>query len=107
MVSVSELTSIYLAPILHYDEAMVTESKINALITAACVNAEPFWPGLSAKALASANMGSLISNRGAGGATGRRSWPLHRCCPAEEPKMEAKKEASAESDDDKGFGIFD
>ncbi|KAK2509580.1 hypothetical protein MC885_014948, partial [Smutsia gigantea] len=41
---------------------MVTENKINALITAASVNAEPFWPGLSAKALANVNMGSLISN---------------------------------------------
>ena len=63
----SELTCICLAFVLHNSEVTVPEDKINALIKAAGVNVEPFWPGLFAKALANVNIGSLICNVGAGG----------------------------------------
>ncbi|XP_006976594.3 large ribosomal subunit protein P1-like isoform X1 [Peromyscus maniculatus bairdii] len=114
MASFSELACIYCSLILHNDEVMVAEDKINALIEAAGVNVEPFWPGLFAKALADVNIGSLICNAGAGGpapAAGATPAggpaPSTAAVPAEKKKVEAKKEESEVSDDDMGFGLFD
>ena len=86
-------------------EVMVTKDKINALIKAAGVNVEPFQPGLFAKALANVNIGSFICNVGAGGPAPAASKalaggpaPSTAAAPAEEKKVETKKEESEESE---------
>ncbi|XP_004673819.1 PREDICTED: 60S acidic ribosomal protein P1-like isoform X1 [Condylura cristata] len=115
MVSVSELACTYSALILHDDEVTVTEDKVNVLIKAAAgINVEPFWPGLFAKALATVNPGSLICHVVAGGpapaagaAPAGGPAPSTATVPAEEEKVEAKKEESEAYDDDRGFDLFD
>ncbi|CAD7682258.1 unnamed protein product [Nyctereutes procyonoides] len=91
MASIYELTCIYSALILHDNEVMVTEDKINALIKAAGVNA-----------LANMNIGSLICNVGAGGfTTAAGAAPMGYSAPST-----TAKEESEESDDDTDFGLF-
>ncbi|XP_023559637.1 60S acidic ribosomal protein P1-like isoform X1 [Octodon degus] len=97
MASISELACTYSILVLHDDEVTVMEDKINALIKAAGVSVEPFWPGLFAKALADVNIRSLICNVGAGGpapAVGTTPAigpvPFTTATPAEEKKVEAK-----------------
>ncbi|XP_045627367.1 60S acidic ribosomal protein P1-like [Ursus americanus] len=97
-----ELTCIFSTPNLLDDEVTVTEDKINALSKAAGVNIEAFWAGVYAMVLANVNTGSLSGSVVTGGPA-----PSTTAVPAEEKKVEVRKEASKEPDDDTGFGLFD
>merc|ERR1712141_638808 len=101
----SELACVYAALILADDDVAVTPEKIVTILKAAGVEFEPYWPGLFAKALESANLKELITtvDSGVGAA------PAGGAAPADAPaaKKEEKKEESEEEDDDMGFGLFD
>ena len=87
--------------------------KIQAILNAAGVTVEPFWPSMFAKALEGRNIGDLLCSVGtpgggggapaAGGAAGGGDAGAEE---AKEEKKEEKKEESEESDDDMGFGRF-
>ena len=86
--------------------------KIQALLNAAGVTVEPFWPGMFAKALEGRNIGDLLCSigtpgSGGGGAAAGGAAAGGGDSGAAETKEEAKeekKEESEESDDDMGFG---
>merc|ERR1719510_174045 len=99
----SELACVYAALILADDDVAVTPEKIVTILKAAGVDFEPYWPGLFAKALESANLKDLITTVGSGAAP---AGGAAEAAPAE-AKKEEKKEESEEEDDDMGFGLFD
>ncbi|XP_043314429.1 large ribosomal subunit protein P1-like [Dama dama] len=113
MASVSELPCTYSALILP-SEVMVTEDKISALVKAAGVNVDSFWPGLFVKALASVSISSFTCHVGAGGpvptagaAPPEGPAPSTTAAQSEEKKVETKKKESEDPDDDMSFALFD
>ncbi|XP_050426355.1 60S acidic ribosomal protein P1 [Adelges cooleyi] len=111
-ISKPELACVYSALILTDDDINVTAEKIQTILKAANIEVEPYWPGLFAKALETANVKDLITNIGsavgaapaAGGAAVAASEGAK-----EEKKEDKKKEESEEEedDDDMGFGLFE
>eukprot|EP00002_Diphylleia_rotans_P028722 TRINITY_DN57_c0_g2_i1.p2 TRINITY_DN57_c0_g2~~TRINITY_DN57_c0_g2_i1.p2 ORF type:complete len:115 (+),score=29.85 TRINITY_DN57_c0_g2_i1:113-457(+) len=113
--STSELACSYAALILGDDNIPVTADKISAILKAAKVEVEPYWPELFANLFKTRSVADLVSNAGAVGAaapTGGAAAPAAAAAaPAaggakEEKKKEEKKE-EPEEDDDMGFGLFD
>lgn len=125
MTSTQELACVYASLILQDEDVSITADKIAAILKAANVSVEPFWPGLFAKALSGVdvavcyiykvfiliNLQGLIANIGSGAgsaasapAAAGGAAPAAAAAPAAEKK---KEEAKEESDDDMGFGLFD
>merc|ERR1711980_57656 len=103
----AELACTYAALILNDDDV-----KITAILKAANVEFEPFWPSLFAGALKDVDVRSLITNIGSGVGSGPAAGGAAAAGgdagAAEAPAEEAKKaESSSEEDDDMGFGLFD
>merc|ERR1712055_770337 len=107
----AELACTYAALILNDDDVEITDDKITAILKAANVEFEPFWPSLFAGALKDVDVRSLITNIGSGVGSGPAAGGAAAAggdaAAAEAPKEEAKAESSSEEDDDMGFGLFD
>lgn len=109
MATNEELACVYSSLILQDDNVPVTADKLQALLKAANVDVEPFWPGIFAKAVESINLKDLVSNVGAGaGAPAAAAAPAAGAGEAaKEEKKEEKKEEEEEEDEDMGFSLFD
>ncbi|XP_010525574.1 PREDICTED: 60S acidic ribosomal protein P1 [Tarenaya hassleriana] len=106
-----ELACTYAALILHDEGIHVTAEKISALVKAANLTVESYWPSLFAKLCEKKNIDDLIMNVGSGGgaapvaAAAPASGAAAEAAPAAEEKK--KEEPKEESDDDMGFSLFD
>ncbi|TXG48524.1 hypothetical protein EZV62_024399 [Acer yangbiense] len=107
--STGEIACSYAAMILHDDGIAITAEKIAALLNAANLSVESFWPSLFAKLADKRNLGDLIMNVGSGGGGGAAvavAAPTGGAAAAAAPVVEEKKEeAKEESDDDMGFSF--
>lgn len=108
MASTEELACVYSSLILQDGEIPVTVDKLQALIKAADVQVEPYWPGLFAKACETLNLKDLVTSVGSGaGAAAAPVAAAATTAVAAEEKKEEKEEEEEEEDDDMGFGLFD
>ncbi|XP_076949145.1 large ribosomal subunit protein P1w-like [Bidens hawaiensis] len=110
--SVGEIASTYATLILTDDGISVTADKIAAILKAANVEVESYWPSLFAKLAEKKNISDLIANVGAGGGGGGAPAAAALAAgggaaAAAAPPPEEKEEPKEESDDDMGFGLFD
>mmetsp|Transcript_96981 Transcript_96981/g.145300 ORF Transcript_96981/g.145300 Transcript_96981/m.145300 type:complete len:117 (-) Transcript_96981:43-393(-) len=105
-----ELAITYAALILHDDGLPITEENLNAILTAADVKVQPFWPRVFAKLLEgkdSSQIDDIILGGGAAPAVagGAAAGGAEAAAPVEEAKPVEEEEE--ESDEDMGFGLFD
>ncbi|OWM75514.1 60S acidic ribosomal protein P1 [Punica granatum] len=109
--STGEIACTYASLILYDDGIPITAEKIAALVKAANVQVESYWPSLFAKLAEKRNIEDLVMNVGSGGgaapvaaAAPAAGGAAAAAAPAAEEKKEEPKE---ESDDDMGFSLFD
>eukprot|EP01012_Entosiphon_sulcatum_P020523 TRINITY_DN2545_c0_g4_i1.p1 TRINITY_DN2545_c0_g4~~TRINITY_DN2545_c0_g4_i1.p1 ORF type:complete len:113 (-),score=45.41 TRINITY_DN2545_c0_g4_i1:128-466(-) len=103
-----ELACTYAALLLHDDGVEITTDKIEAVLSAAGVTVEPFYPMLFAKFLQNNDVGKLLSNVGAAAAAA----PAAASAPAAAggaaaPAKKEEKKVEEEEDEEMGFGLFD
>uniref|UniRef100_A0A1I8IGI2 Large ribosomal subunit protein P1 n=1 Tax=Macrostomum lignano TaxID=282301 RepID=A0A1I8IGI2_9PLAT len=109
--NLSEMACTYAALILADDDVEVTGDKISAILKAAGVTVEPFWPNMFARALSGVKVKDLLSNVGSsvGAAPAAGAAAPEAAAAAAEPaaaKGKAKEpEPESESDDDMGFDL--
>ncbi|KAF6159611.1 hypothetical protein GIB67_034573 [Kingdonia uniflora] len=110
--SIGEIACSYASMILYDDNIAITADKIAALVNAANVSVESYWPGLFVKLAEKRNIGDLIANVGSGGGGGAVMTAAApggaAASAAAPPAAEEKKEEKEESDDDMegGMNIF-
>jgi large subunit ribosomal protein LP1 len=116
MADVAQLACTYAALILYDDGQDITGDKIAALVSAAGVKVESYWPKLFAKAVEGQNIASFFNFGGqaASGPAASGPAPVATQAPKEEAKKDdkkAKKEVPPppkEEEEDGGMGgLFD
>ncbi|KAG8458175.1 hypothetical protein KFE25_011706 [Diacronema lutheri] len=108
----SELACVYAALALHDDGVEITAEKISAMLAAAGVTVEPYWPGLFAKLCQGKDLGAMISSIGS--APAAVAAPVAAAAAAGGGDVAAaaapekkKEEPEEEEEADMGFGLFD
>ncbi|XP_039134499.1 60S acidic ribosomal protein P1-like [Dioscorea cayenensis subsp. rotundata] len=110
----ADIACAYAAVILHDDNIPITADKISALVEAANVSVDPYWPPLFAKLFEKRSVDDLIASVGSGGggapvaaAAAPAGGSAGGAAPVAAPVEEKKEEPKEESDDDMGFSLFD
>merc|ERR1712205_44737 len=75
MASTDALACTYAAPILHDDGIPITDDKISAIIKAAGIEYEAYWPGLFATMLKDKNVEDLLMASASAGAAPAAAAP--------------------------------
>nr|ANM86178.1 60S acidic ribosomal protein P1-2 [Stygiella incarcerata] len=108
MASTSQLACVYASLLLHDGGVEeITAAKIHAVLEAANVKVEKYWPTFFARFLEKHDISEFLS---AAAAPAPGAGPATSAAPVEEEKVEEeapKEEEEEESDDDMGFGLFD
>jgi len=109
MASTDALACTYAALILHDDGIPITDDKISAIIKAAGIEYEAYWPGLFATMLKDKNVEDLLMASASAGAAPAAAAPA-AAAPAGGGGGGGKKAPEPEpedEDDDMGMSLFD
>ncbi|GAB4814655.1 hypothetical protein N2152v2_001701 [Parachlorella kessleri] len=108
--SKSELACVYAALILADEGADVSADNITAIVKAAGVDVEPYWPGLFAKLAEKKRIEDFIVNVGAGGGAAPAAGgaaPAAGGAADAAPAAKEEEKVEEEEEEDMGFSLFD